>query len=166
MRILISILLLFFLCSCSWTYHLRVSNKSGKDLKVRYRFYPTDEANDHYQAGIFSKKVAIYQKRDQADSLYGYQYLTDSNEVTFTLKDQQIAIIGWGRNTTYKWLMEQKKRQSTSQDSLPPWISRYNMDRLWITSPDSQIYIREFMMDSLLRGKKKTISSLVVQGSK
>jgi hypothetical protein len=98
----------------------------------------------------------------EKDSLYSYQYQEDSQTVEFLLKDEQVATIGWGRNTHYKWLMQLKENADHSYDTLPPWINQFNLEKLWVTSADSQIYIREYMLDSLVKGKKKAETRLIL----
>jgi hypothetical protein len=155
---------LTFLCSCSWQYRFRVYNKTEKVLRVRYKFHLLDAKQRVYQSPVFFEKVKVVDKKEEKiDSHIQYQFHKDSNTVSFLLKKDQIATIGWGRNTHYKWLMALKEDMANGRDSLPPWISEFNLDELWITSPDSQIYIREYMIDSLLKGKKSAESRLVIQ---
>lgn len=145
-------------------YRFRVYNKSGQELQVRYTFYSLDQIQKHYDAPVFSEKIEIQDKKgNEIDDPVQYQFHSDSHTVSFILKEDQIATIGWGRNTTYRWLMELKERNYYSQDSFPPWINEFNLEKLWISSPDSQVYIREFMIDSLIKGKRKAESRLVVK---
>jgi hypothetical protein len=145
-------------------YRFRVYNKTEKELRVRYQFYPLEAEQRKYEASVFSEKVkVVYKKGEKVDSNIQYQFHADSNTVTFLLKKDQVATIGWGRNTHYRWLMKLKEENPYSQDSFPPWINEFNLDKLWITSPDSQIYIREYMIDSLLKGKKSAESRLRIK---
>ncbi len=158
------LLCLTFLSGCSWMYRLRIYNKTEKELNVRYKFHPLETEKRAYDAAVFSEKMeVVYKKGEKVDSNVQYQYLADSNVVSFVLKKDQIATIGWGRNTTYKWLMERKERNAQALDSLPPWINEFNLEKLWISSPDREIYIREYMIDSLIKGKRKPESRLVIK---
>lgn len=155
---------LIFLSGCSWMYRLRIYNKTEKELKVRYQFHPLEAEQRAYDAPVFSEKVeVVYKKGEKIDSSVQYQYLADSNVVSFILKKDQIATIGWGRNTTYDWLMKRKDRNAQAIDSLPPWINEFNLEKLWISDPDGEVYIREYMIDSLIKGKKKAESRLVIK---
>lgn len=158
------LLLLTLLSGCSWMYRFRVYNKTEKELRVRYRFYPLNTEQQRYEASIFSEKVEVIDKKQsKIDSNIQYQFFADSNTVSFILRKDQIATIGWGRNTTYRWLMELKEGNTYAQDSFPPWINEYNLEKLWITTADSQVYIREFMIDSLIKGKRKAESRIEVK---
>lgn len=132
--LIVLILTMMLLQCCSWLHTFLISNKTNNTYTITYNI------ND--KRGVFKDSILIRDRKTKSQIIHS----KGNNQISFTLQPNQVAEIGFSRNSHYQGYFKEFKF-----DQEIPWKAFLNVDTLHISNDKTSLSLDTKELTPLLK---------------